>query len=170
MKSKVILQCDMCGKAVSRYPCQIKRHNFCSRQCLWAYNSKSKNPEGYRYRDFSINSKRMHEMNIQMNSERMTPEVRKKLSDKKYGSGQKTAYLKRHGRHEHRIVAEQMLGRPLQPGEVVHHIDADKWNNRPENLMVFPSQAAHAKWHEEHDREDVIENEVHTSQVSAVRH
>lgn len=28
-------------------------------------------------------------------------------------------------------------------------------NNAPENLMVFPNQAAHAKWHAEHDEEVV---------------
>ena len=65
-----------------------------------------------------------------------------------YTSGRDT---KNHGRHEHRIVAEQMLGRPLRKGEVVHHINRDKQDNRPENLMVFPSQAAHAKWHKEND-------------------
>lgn len=50
-------------------------------------------------------------------------------------------------RHEHRVVAERALGRPLLPGEVVHHEDLDIKNNRPSNLIVFPSQAAHAKHH-----------------------
>lgn len=36
------------------------------------------------------------------------------------------------------MVAERMLGRKLKPGEVVHHIDGNKRNNAPENLMVFP--------------------------------
>lgn len=30
-------------------------------------------------------------------------------------------------------------------------IGRDKQNNAPENLMVFPSQAEHAKWRKEHD-------------------
>jgi hypothetical protein len=34
-----------------------------------------------------------------------------------------------------------------RPGEVVHHIDEDKTNCDPSNLMVFPSQAAHAAHH-----------------------
>lgn len=52
--------------------------------------------------------------------------------------------------YEHRLVAEQMLGRPLGHKEVVHHIDGDKANNRPTNLRVFPSQADHARHHREH--------------------
>lgn len=61
-------------------------------------------------------------------------------------AGGKT-YTKFLGRHMHRVVAELMLGRPLKSDEVVHHIDGDKRNNRPENLMVFSSQKEHAAFH-----------------------
>lgn len=46
---------------------------------------------------------------------------------------------------EHRLVMEEVLGRYLQPGEVVHHLDKDRENNSPENLIIFPSNAAHLK-------------------------
>lgn len=49
--------------------------------------------------------------------------------------------------HEHRAVAEVILGRRLLPGEVVHHEDLNKRNNDPDNLIVFPNQAAHAHHH-----------------------
>jgi hypothetical protein len=54
--------------------------------------------------------------------------------------------------YEHRFVARSVVGRMLLPGEVVHHIDGDKANNAPENLMVFPSQSAHLKHHAEQER------------------
>lgn len=38
--------------------------------------------------------------------------------------------------YEHRVVAEQMLGRGLVGSEEVHHRDGDKQNNTPANLEV----------------------------------
>lgn len=79
----------------------------------------------------------------------MNDDVRSALSLSRMGSGKQKTYLKINGRHAHRAIAEQLLGRPLKNGEVVHHIDGNKRNNRPENLMIFSSQAEHARWHME---------------------
>lgn len=51
------------------------------------------------------------------------------------------------GHHEHRLVAARVLGRRLNPGEVVHHEDLNKQNNDPSNLIVFVSQSQHARHH-----------------------
>lgn len=48
--------------------------------------------------------------------------------------------------YEHILVAEKKLGRPLLMGEEVHHLDFDRSNNTPENLMVL-SGAAHRQLH-----------------------
>lgn len=48
---------------------------------------------------------------------------------------------------EHRLVMEAAIGRAVLPAEQIHHIDLSKANNRIENLMLFPSAAAHTEFH-----------------------
>ena len=60
------------------------------------------------------------------------------------GVGYRVMYNRGRKDLEHRFVAEQMLGRPLTSEEAVHHIDGNRLNNAPENLVVMTRQ--------EHDR------------------
>ena len=48
---------------------------------------------------------------------------------------------------EHRLVVENFIGRELTEEEVVHHIDSNRQNNSINNLMIFPNQKEHAKFH-----------------------
>ncbi len=46
----------------------------------------------------------------------------------------------------HRLIMELVLKRPLKSSENVHHIDHNKTNNDPSNLMLM-TRAEHCKYH-----------------------
>lgn len=48
---------------------------------------------------------------------------------------------------QHQLVVENFIGRTLNKGEVIHHIDGNKENNLIENLMLFKTQNEHSSFH-----------------------
>ena len=73
-----------------------------------------------------------------------------------YKTGSRTLRGYRHirlrggkGRYEfeHTLVAEQALGRPLPTGACVHHVNAQRADNRPANLVICESRAYHTLLH-----------------------
>ena len=69
-------------------------------------------------------------------------------------NGYVLVYAKEHHRaeksgivYEHILIAEQILGRKLKKEEVVHHIDLNRSNNTPNNLMIFATSGDHSAFH-----------------------
>lgn len=63
---KLKIRCDWCGKEFERLECKIrgKRHLFCSRECLWNFSNKTKNPKEYdSLKDFTNIGKTLSELN-----------------------------------------------------------------------------------------------------------
>lgn len=48
---------------------------------------------------------------------------------------------------EHILVMEEKIGRHLRTGEVIHHVDENKLNNHPDNLVLFKNHSEHMAHH-----------------------
>jgi len=59
----------------------------------------------------------------------------------------KTGYIYIGKEREHRLVAAKKMGRALEKGELVHHVDGDKGHNVFENLYVCSSRQEHNRIH-----------------------
>lgn len=120
------ITCKGCGEIFVRNNGLKPNKTHCSQRC-WVTNYNRRNEDGHSNKGSAMSN--------------ATASAR--------GLARRTTdwYVKQDGRHEHRVVAEAVLGRSLEPGEVVHHEDRNKMNNHPHNLIVFPSQSGHMTHH-----------------------
>ena len=68
--------------------------------------------------------------------------------------------------YEHILVAENLIGRPLLNGEVVHHLDGNRANNSPGNLLIL-YLSMHSKLHRWMDKNTITPLPQYQDQIDA---
>ncbi len=143
MKKKI---CKICKKQffIDNYRSHIAK--FCSYNCL----------------GISKRGKHISPSTEIKKGQRLSPKTEFKKGQKAHnykgeiigGHGYVKVHIPTHPFHDklgyvkkHRLVMEKHLGRYLTKKEVVHHIDGVILNNHISNLMLFPTNSAHIKFH-----------------------
>ena len=124
---KTVVDCSYCGKETERWPCLTKDVLFysCSKNC-WSelYSNFFSGEDSPQWKGGRMNF-----------------------------NGYVAVYCPEHPRthlnhiFEHIIVAEEALGRFLKEGEVIHHINEQRDDNRLENLYLFDNNGEHISHH-----------------------
>lgn len=132
---QVEVACAICGTPVRRFRSHLRGQTTCSDACrLKLLNARPRVPKPMSERQRRTEAKGYVRVS--------TPEGRLVM--------------------EHRWVMEQVLGRRLEPGERVHHVNGVRSDNRPENLRLYRSQAEHLR--ESHpDLPRVAPHRAHTA-------
>lgn len=116
--------CKNCGKTIKLPYWYAKRRQFCSAECANQFSKGKKRRPGLRGKDNP------------RHKSRQIKEGRKVMI---WNDENKLVY-------EHRDVMEKVIGRKLKTNEIVHHVNCDPLDNRPENLSLM-TKGEHLKAH-----------------------
>jgi hypothetical protein len=124
---RVECTCENCGKKFLMPPSKVAigRGKNCSRECAAISKSKNTSGENSYYWNGGTHMKAGYRFIYSPNHP--------KKND--------TGYVR-----EHILVMEKHIGRYLEDGEIIHHMNHDKQDNRIENLMIM-SKSEHSKLH-----------------------
>jgi hypothetical protein len=126
-RNKVKFNCAYCGIEGECIPSRLKHKKvYCSSEHMYKQQSIDRQGEGSPWvykRGWFLNSKGYKEIKV---NGKYTP--------------------------EHIVIAEQMIGRKLNPDEVVHHKNEIKTDNDERNLQVM-TRSEHIKLHNELNRQ-----------------
>lgn len=164
----VELKCQHCGSEFEIPPAWERdgRRKFCSRDCK---NSAQKGITGEEHPRYGCTHSEESKRKMSENVPDLNPPEYARWNGGRFVDG--AGYVHLHKYHldeeemglaegmlkttgyvlEHRIVMAKKLDRPLEDGEVVHHVNGDKQDNRIENLAIM-DRSEHSAKHRQVDR------------------
>ena len=151
--SKVSFICQLCGKVKDVKPSYAKRAKYCSKKCQCDAGQSIQTKEKCRLKALEQFKNGMP----QKTRDKMRKHMIGKNAGEKNGMWKGEEYLGDGGRRwiwadgikyaKARYVAMKCLGRELTQVEVVHHMNEDCSDDRPENLYLFATHGEHMRHH-----------------------